>query len=134
MSSSMKRISSKKLSTKGFTLLEIIVAMGLIAIALVTVIQLHTHNIDLQTETQLISMANFLASARFAEIQSATDLQIGSSSGDFGEDHPMFTYKQEVESMVDAENLYKVTVSIYTDDQETGKEFIFNTYVYRKEE
>jgi len=115
-------------------LLEIIVAMGLIAIALVTVIQLHTHNIDLQTESQLISMVNFLASARFAETQSTADLQVGSSSGDFGEDHPTFQYKQDIEGMVDVDNLYKVTVTIHTDDQEAGREFVFDTYVYRKKE
>lgn len=130
----MTRTLNKKLSTSGFTLLEIIVAMGLIAIALVTVIQLHTHNIDLQTESQLISMVNFLASDRFAEIQSASDLQVGSSSGDFGEDHPMFRYKQEIEGMVDFDDLYKITVTIYPDDQETGREFVFDTYIYRKKE
>jgi len=108
--------------------------MGLISIALVAVIQLHTHNIDLQTESKLISMVNFLASARLAEIRSAQDLQIGSSSGNFGEDHPMFQYKQEVESIVDVDNLYKVTVTIQPDDQEAGREFVFDTYVYRKKE
>jgi general secretion pathway protein I len=130
----MKRISSKKSSTKGFTLLEIIVAMGLIAIALVTVIQLHTHNINLQSESQLISTANFLANIRLSEIQSEQDLQVGTSTGDFGEDHPLFQYKEEIESVVDMDNLYKITVSIYTDEQETGKEFVYNTYVYRKKE
>ncbi|MBW2182035.1 MAG: prepilin-type N-terminal cleavage/methylation domain-containing protein [Deltaproteobacteria bacterium] len=130
----MTRTLNKKLSTNGFTLLEIIVAMGLIAIALVAVIQLHTHNIDLQTESKLISMVNFLASARLAEIRSTADLQVGSSSGNFGEDHPMFQYKQEVESIVDVDNLYKVTVTIHPDDQEAGREFVFDTYVYRKKE
>lgn len=106
--------------------------MGLIAIALVTIIQLHSHNITLQTESQLISQVNFLASARMAEIQAAPDLQAGRSSGDFGEDYPVFRYEENVETVVDLEDLYKVTVTIYTDDQENGRQFTFDTFVYRK--
>ena len=128
----MTAISNKKLSTNGFTLLEILIAMGLIAIALVSVIQLQAHNIDLQTESQLISTANFLANTRLAEIQAEKELQAGSSSGDFGEDHPIFRYEQEIENMADMENLYKVTITIYPDEHVAGKEFVFETYIYRK--
>ena len=120
------------MSNNGFTLLEVVIAMGLIAIALVTVIQLHSHNITLQTETKLISTVNFLASERFAEVQAEPDLQAGSSDGDFGEDYPVYRYKQDVESVGDFDDLYKVTVTIYTDEQEEGREFTFDTYLYRK--
>lgn len=125
---------NKRLSISGFTLLEVVVAMGLIAIALVTIIQLHSHNLTLQTETQLISTVNFLASARLAEVQAESDLQPGSVTGDFGEDYPVYHYKQDVESVVDFDDLYKVTLTIYTDEQDTGREFTFDTYLYRKKQ
>jgi prepilin-type N-terminal cleavage/methylation domain-containing protein len=76
-------ILSKRSQNRGFTLLEVVISMGLITIALLAVFRLQAQNLDLQSEAQFITLANHLAQDRMSQIQAGDELTEGSSSGDF---------------------------------------------------
>lgn len=74
----------------GFTLLEVMVAMAILAIALVAVLSSQEQSISMANEARLATMASILAQSKIAEIES-----IGgdNSFGDFGEDFPNYRWE-----------------------------------------
>lgn len=107
--------------------------MGLITIALLAVFRLQAQNLDLQSEAQFITLANHLAQDRMSQIQAGDELTEGSSSGDFGDDFPYFSYREEISEMPDLENLFKVKVSVFLDKKKATKDLSIETYLYRNQ-
>jgi prepilin-type N-terminal cleavage/methylation domain-containing protein len=99
----MKDILNKKGKDHGFTLLEIVICLGLIALVLVAVFHLQAQNLDLQSEAQFMTTATWLLQERLSQIQSLEEIEEGTNSGDFGKDYPDYTYKQEVSEVPDTE-------------------------------
>lgn len=126
-------ILSKKSQNRGFTLIEVVISMGLITIALLAVFRLQAQNLDLQSEAQFITLANHLAQDRMSQIQAGDELTEGSSSGDFGDDFPYFSYREEISEMPDLENLFKVKVSVFLDKKKATKDLSIETYLYRNQ-
>jgi len=126
-------ILSKRSENRGFTLLEVVISMGLITIALLAVFRLQAQNLDLQSEAQFITLANHLAQDRMSQIQAGDELTEGSSSGDFGDDFPYFSYREEISEMPDLENLFKVKVSVFLDKKDATKDLSIETYLYRNQ-
>ncbi len=70
----------------GFTLLEVMVAMSIIAIALSAVLGSQSQSVYLAADAKFNTTAALLAQSRIAEVAS-TDLEkLSSGSGDFGDD------------------------------------------------
>jgi prepilin-type N-terminal cleavage/methylation domain-containing protein len=128
----MTSILIRKWNKNGFTLLEIIISLGLISIALLAVLRLQAQNLNLQSEAQFITVANYLVQDRLSRIQSESGLEPGHFSGDFGSDFPYFRYQEEIEEITDIENLLKVSVTIILDDGESAKDLLVTTYHYRE--
>jgi len=126
-------ILSKRSENRGFTLLEVVISMGLITIALLAVFRLQAQNLSLQSEAQFITLANHLAQDRMSQIQAGDELTEGSSSGDFGDDFPYFSYREEISEMPDLENLFKVKVSVFLDKKDATKDLSIETYLYRNQ-
>ena len=122
----------RKWNNNGFTLLEIIISMGLLTIALLAILRLQAQSLSLQSEAQFTTIAHYLAQDRLSRIHSENRLAAGSFSGDFGEDYPYFRYREEVEEIPDLENLFKVKVSVFLDEGKAENEFFVTTYLYRK--
>ena len=131
MSGCMIDTLTKKLQNRGFTLLEIIISMGLITIALLAVFRLQAQNLDLQSEAQFITLANYLAQDRIAQIQAEKEIYAGDRTGDFGDDAPHFSYREEITEVTDMEDIFKVRVVIALASEEAVKEFSVETYLYR---
>ena len=68
---------------RGFTLLEILVAVAILGVALVSLVGLHARNIRLLAESQQTTLAALLASRLAAEAQSEIFPTIGIQSGGF---------------------------------------------------
>ncbi len=79
-----------KISSKhaGFTLLEVMVAMAIIAIALTAVLGSQSQSLSLACETKFSTTAVFLAQHKMAEIEAGDPHDLVSESSDFGEDFP----------------------------------------------
>jgi general secretion pathway protein I len=126
----MKDISNRRGNDRGFTLLEIVICLGLIALVLVAVFHLQAQNLDLQSEAQFVTTATFLLQERFSHIRSLANVEEGTQSGNFGEDYPDYTYSQEVSGVFDIESLYKVRVTVSLEREKVRKDLWIETYLY----
>lgn len=85
---------SKKSS--GFTLLEVMIAMAIIAITLVVVFGSQSQSLSLANEAKFNTIAAFLAQSKMAEIEISNPEDLISDSGDFGEDFPGYIWQLSV--------------------------------------
>ncbi len=81
--------------TAGFTLLEVMIAMAILAIALTSLFGSQSASVALATETRFNTQAPLLARMQLAEIQYADE--IIPAEGDFGDDFPGFRWELSVE-------------------------------------
>ena len=123
---------NRKGKDHGFTLLEIVICLGIIALVLVAVFHLQAQNLDLQSEAQFMTIATCLLQERLSQIQARETIEEGTNSGDFGKDYPDYTYKQEVSEVPDTEILYKVRVAVILERDKARKDLWLETYLYRQ--
>jgi type II secretion system protein I len=76
----------------GFTLMEVMVAMAILAIALVSIFQLQSQSISMATDSRFMTTAALLAQSKMVEVESRSSLSNQSESGDFGPDYPQYTW------------------------------------------
>ena len=88
-----KRRSAKSLN--GFTLLEVMIAIGILAIGLIVLLQTHVMNLKMIAHSQLSMKAMLLAERRIAEIEAGGVKTIGETEGDF-EEFPEFYWREVV--------------------------------------
>lgn len=80
----------------GFTLLEVMIAVAVLAITLTVLFGSQSQSLSLAAEAKFNTKATFLAELKMAELESGiTELQ--NDEGDFGEEYPAFGWKVEVE-------------------------------------
>ena len=72
----------------GFTLLEVLVAVTILGVALVSLLGLHVGNLARLGENQRITEATLLAQGLMTEIESGPPASLGSEQGDFEETYP----------------------------------------------
>jgi general secretion pathway protein I len=82
-------------SRNGFTLLEVMVALAILAVALVALLGLRNNDVEMQTYARDVTRATLIAREMVLTADSgASDL--GYSEGDFGTDHPGFLWRKQV--------------------------------------
>ena len=79
-------------SRKGFTLLEVMIAMAILATVLVTVFHSQSQSIAMANESRSMTTLALLAQSRMAEVEGQQDLSTGQTTGDFGEDFPDYAW------------------------------------------
>jgi general secretion pathway protein I len=82
----------------GFTLLEVVVALAVLAIALIALLTLRNRDIALQAHARHLVTATALAKLKMEEINRVEGARDQERSGDFGERYPAYRW----ESMIDA--------------------------------
>ncbi len=82
----MISISRRNFGLSGFTLLEVMVAMAIIATALTAVLGSQSQSLSLASEAKFRTTAAFLAQGKMAEIEAEKADNLTSDSGDFGEE------------------------------------------------
>ena len=86
----------KQHKANGFTLMEVMIAMAILAIALVAVFQLLSQSISMSTESRFMTTAALLAQSKMVESEVVTTLTNHKEDGDFGPDYPQYTWHLEV--------------------------------------
>lgn len=82
--------------SRGFTLLEVMVALSILATSLVALLSLHARNIQIVADDRLIVRATLLAQAAMTEILLAEPFPAtGERGGEFAED-PDFAWRAEI--------------------------------------
>ncbi len=80
----------------GFTLLEMMVSVTIIAIALVTLIGSQSQSVSIATISRFETTASLLAREKMTELALVGFDDLSSGDGDFGEDFPEYTWQVEV--------------------------------------
>jgi general secretion pathway protein I len=81
---------------KGFTLMEVMLAMAILAISLVGVFQSQSQSISMATDSRFLTTAALLAQSKMAEVEAGTALDIGKQDGDFGADYPDYSWNLQI--------------------------------------
>ena len=80
----------------GFTLMEVMLAMAILAISLVAVFQSQSQSISMATDSRFMTTAALLAQSKMAEVEAGTALDIGKQDGDFGIDYPDYSWNLQI--------------------------------------
>ena len=80
----------------GFTLIEVMIAMAILAIALVAVFQLQSQSISMSTDSRFMTTAAMLAQSKMVEVEAGSTLTSHKEDVDFGLDYPQYTWHLEV--------------------------------------
>ncbi len=80
----------------GFTLLEVMIAMAILAISLVAVFQMQLQSISMATEARFTTTASLLAQSKMADVESAASLTGRTENGDFGSDYPQYDWNLKI--------------------------------------
>jgi len=118
---------------RGFTLLEIMVALSIIAIVLVSVYRMHAQTISMNNEVRFYATAPMLAQIKMAEIESESLEDMGDDSGDFGDEFPNYRWNiviDDVESTA-LENIIKDLKKIDLLISSNNDAFIYNLRAYK---
>ena len=76
----------------GFTLLEVMAALSILAIVLVSVYRLHAQTVSMNSEVRFYATAPMLAQLKMAEVELKSPEDLGDDSGDFGDEFPNYRW------------------------------------------
>jgi general secretion pathway protein I len=126
--------STRKLQPdSGFTLLEIMVALSIIAIVLVSVYKMQAQTISMNYEARFYATAPLLAQLKIAEIEIENPGEQTDNSGDFGDEFPGYRWNVVIDDIESellgniAENLKQINVNVSFNTDE----FTYNLRTYR---
>lgn len=81
---------------KGFTLLEVMIAMAILAISLVAVFRSQSQSVSMLSEARFLTTASLLAQGKMAEMESVKPQELINGNGVFGEDFSDYSWRVEV--------------------------------------
>ena len=117
----------------GFTLLEIMVSISIIAIVLVAVYRMHTQTISMNTAVKFYTTAPLLAHGKIAELETTASNELTDDSGNFGEEFAGYRWNVSIEDVESkflgaaGKDLKKIDVTISFNNDE----FTYNLKKYR---
>jgi general secretion pathway protein I len=88
-----------KLNCRGFTLLEVMVAVAVIAIGLTALLGSHSQSVSLAAEAKFYTTAALLAQRKMAELELAGFQDLDHEAGDFGEDFSGYRWEVQAGAM-----------------------------------
>jgi general secretion pathway protein I len=119
----------------GFTLLEVLVAVAVLALALVSLLGLHVRDLALIGRDQRVTEATFLAQVLMTEAEIERFPALGGTSGDFAElfpdRYPDLRWEREV-LPTPLPDLREIRVRVFRGDQESGDDVTLTYYVTRR--
>ena len=115
------RYFRKKARAQGFTLLEVLVAVAILAIAMVAILKANVQSLDTLTKSRETSTASLLAASKLAEVETVGVAKWTELRGDFGENYPGYTWEVET-SNTEVEGLVRVVVIVQRGGAAAGGE------------
>ena len=117
---------------RGFTLLEVLVALAILSIALVALISQQAASIDRGNEARIITKAAFVAQERMAGLVAQERLRVGEEEGEVPDSIPPFQWRTVVED-ADTEGMKKITVVVLWKEGDKERDVRYVTYVASEE-
>ncbi len=108
----------------GFTLLEVMVALAVMSIVLVSVYRMHSQSLAMNTAARFYTQAPMLAQSKMVEIEALSSSAFPADSGEFGEEFPGYSWRASIADVASeilgevAEDLKRIDITVsYNDDQ-----------------
>ena len=120
---------------RGFTLLEVMVALAVLATTLTVIYQLHGQTMMISSNARFYNLAPMLAQAKLSELEQSAYKELAESSGDFDEDYPGFKWSVQIEDVTSdllEEKKYHITrfeIVVSNDDGSTYNLRSYRFYV-----
>lgn len=115
----------------GFTLLEVLVGLAVLAIALISIFKLQGQTIQMSAKARFLTVAPHLAHAKLAEIELLDFKEVGDGSGAFPDEHADYNWTVAVEEMpsdlITETNYHLVRISIGVSHSD-GSSYQLRTY------
>jgi len=123
----------------GFTLLEVMIAVAVIAIALTTLLGSQSQSLSVVSEARFDAVAAMLAQQKLAELRVQEFEDLGDASGEFEENFTGYGWKAEVTELTEddinipevEELLKQVVLTVFLLDDEQ-RSFTVQTTLMRK--
>jgi type IV pilus modification protein PilV len=104
---------------KGFSLIEVMIALLILGVAVVGLVQGTTTALSSSKESEVQTTAIMLATGRMEQVRADGELADGKTEGDWGDDFANFSWRQTV-TPGEVRGLREVTVTI--ENSKTGKQ------------
>ena len=117
----------------GFTLLEVMVAMAIMAIVLVSVYRMQSQTLTMNTAARFYTQAPMLAQSKLAQLESDSSEIVAGDSGDFGDKFPGYTWSISTDE-VSSEALGEIAADLKRIDMTVSfnrDEYVYNARTYR---
>ena len=120
-------------SGSGFTLLEVMVAMAIMAIVLVSVYRMHSQTLTMNAAARFYTQAPMLAQSKLAQLEGDSSEIVAGDSGDFGDKFPGYTWRISTDE-VSSEALGEIGADLKRIDMTVSfnsDEYTYNIRTYR---
>jgi len=117
----------------GFTLLEVMVALAIMAIVLVSVYRMHSQTLAMNMTNRFYTLAPLLAQSKLAELEANTSVAFAGDSGNFGDEYPGYSWNISTEDVTAealgeiARDMKQIDVTVMLNDSE----YIYSFRTYR---
>ena len=127
--------ASRSRGRAGFTLLEVLVAVAVLGLALVSLLGLHVRDLALLERAQRITDGTLLARALMTEAEVEPFPDIGLTSGDFEERYPgqfpSLRWEREV-TPTPVPDVREIRIRVFHGEQESGDDVSLSYYLRRR--
>jgi general secretion pathway protein I len=89
----LKNLPGFSRTVSGFTLLEVMIALAVMSIVLVSVYRMHSQSLTMNAAAQFYTLAPLLAQNKMAELEALSSEGFPEDSGDFGEQYPGYRWQ-----------------------------------------
>ena len=117
----------------GFTLLEVMVALAVMSIVLVSVYRMHSQSLAMNTAARFYTQAPMLAQSKMVEIEALSSGGFPEDSGDFGEEFPGYGWKASISDVTSeilgevGDDLKRIDITVSLNENQ----FVYNLRAYR---
>ena len=107
--------------------MEVMIAMAILAIALVTIFQSQSQSISMTGNSRFLTTAAMLAQARMAEVEMLDMKDVKAESGDFGDAFPDYAWRVEIKD-TDFDAVKKIALTVTNSRLTVNNEYLLELY------
>jgi type II secretion system protein I len=115
------------MSVKGFTLLEVMIAVAILSITLVTVFKSQSQSISMAGNARFLTTAPLLAQSKMAELEVMDMKNVKTENGNFGEGFPDYEWRMIVKE-TEIEAVKKIELMVTNNRMRLNNTYMLEYY------